>query len=52
MTTREFNIIADVEFAKSNKVFKAVVTDLKLHGFGKVDHKGAILKKRRPTKSC
>ena len=44
MGAREFNIIADVEFAKSNKVFEAAVADLKRYGFGRADHKEAITK--------
>ena len=44
MSKREFNIIADPQFTKSNKVFEAAIVDLKRHGFGKVEHHDPISK--------
>jgi len=35
---REFDIISDGEFSKSNQIFEAAIVELKRQGFGKVDH--------------
>ena len=35
---REFDILSDGEFSKSNQIFEAAVVELKQQGFGKVDH--------------
>jgi hypothetical protein len=35
---RGWDIILDTEFSSSNEVFKAVTTDLKRRGLGKVEH--------------
>ena len=41
---RDFNIINDGEFSKSNQVYEAAVVELKRQGFGRVDHHRPISK--------
>ena len=41
---REFDVISDVEFSKSNQFFEAAVVEFKRQGFGKVDHHSPISK--------
>ena len=38
---REFDIISDGEFSKSNQIFEAAIVELKRQGFGRVDHHSA-----------
>ena len=35
---REFDILSDGEFSKSNQIFEAAIVELKRQEFGKVDH--------------
>jgi len=39
---REFDIISDGEFSKSNQNFEAAIVESKRQGFGKVDHHSPI----------
>ena len=41
---RDFDIINDGEFSKSNQVYEAAVVELKRQGFGRVDHHRPISK--------
>ena len=41
---REFDIISDSEFSKSNQIFEAAIVELKRQGFGKIDHHSPISK--------
>ena len=41
---REFDIISDGEFSKSNQIFEAAIVELKRQGFGRVDHHSPISK--------
>ena len=41
---REFDIISDGEFSKSNRNFEAAIVESKRQGFGKVDHHSTISK--------
>ena len=41
---REFDIISDDEFSKSNQIFEAAIVELKQQGFGRVDHNSPISK--------
>ena len=41
---REFDIISDGEFSKSNQIFEAAIVELKRQGFGRVDHHCPISK--------
>ena len=41
---RDFDIINDGEFSKSNQVYEAAVVELKRQGFGRVDHHKPISK--------
>jgi len=42
---REFDILSDGEFSKSNKIFEAAIFELKGRRFGKVDHHNPKSKK-------
>ena len=41
---REFDILSDGEFSRSNQIFEAANVELKRQGFGKVDHHSPISK--------
>ena len=41
---REFDVISDGEFSKSNQIFEAAIVELKRQGFGRVDHHSPISK--------
>ena len=41
---REFDIISDGEFSKSNPIFEAEIVEFKGQGFGRVDHHSPISK--------
>ena len=45
MLEREFNIIADPEFTKSNQVFQATIMKLKRHRFVEVEHHSPVSRK-------
>ena len=41
---REFDIISDGEFSKSNQIFEAAIAELKRQGFDRIDHHSPISK--------
>ena len=41
---REFDILSNGEFSRSNQIFEAAIVELKRQGFGKVDHHSPISK--------